>query len=260
MVCKTCGAVINDSDTVCKNCGDTIRVVDKKVNLDKEMSAQDRFRQNAEQFGGIIVKERRAKAFSGMNPKTISYILIALALLIITLVFFVYDRKRTTINVDGFEVTLPASMREVDDFSFEVMSSEKCRSFANTELEFTYVIYDVKNLIPELGDSPGSNDLDGLMEYYEGKDKLVTLKKDFAGELDETFSEQLKDYELIDNNNGVLKFTYSDTAMTNNYVEMHIEVVDEKLYQFSVLYSSNRRDKLQKKLDEIYKSLKIDKK
>ena len=236
MVCKTCGAVINDSDTVCKNCGDTIRVVDKKVNLDKEMSAQDRFRQNAEQFGGIIVKERRAKAFSGMNPKTISYILIALALLIITLVFFVYDRKRTTINVDGFEVTLPASMREVDDFSFEVMSSEKCRSFANTELEFTYVIYDVKNLIPELGDSPGSNDLDGLMEYYEGKDKLVTLKKDFAG------------------------FTYSDTAMTNNYVEMRIEVVDEKLYQFSVLYSSNRRDKLQKKLDEIYKSLKIDKK
>jgi hypothetical protein len=107
--------------------------------------------------------------------------------------------------------------------------------------------------------TPASNDVDELMEYYDAKDKLVTLKTDFADELDETFTEQLKDYELIENKNGVLKFTYNDTAMTNNYVEMRLEVVDEKLYQFSVLCSSNRRDKLEKKMDEIYNSLKMDK-
>ena len=47
--------------------------------------------------------------------------------------------------------------------------------------------------------------------------------------------------------------------MTNNYVEMHIEVVDETVYQFSVLCSNNRLDKIGKKIDEVYKSLKIDK-
>ena len=260
MVCKTCGAVISDSDTICKNCGDTIRVaVDNKVSLNKGITPQDQFRQKAEQFGGITVKEKRGTIFAGVDPKMISYILIAITLLIFTLVFFIYDRKRTTINVDGFEVTLPASMRDVDDFTFEVLKSEKCRSFANTDVEFTYVIYDVTTLIPELGMTPASNDVDALMEYYDGKDKLVTLKKDFADGLDETFAEQLKDYELIENKNGVLKFTYDDTAMTNNYVEMRIEVVDEKVYQFSVLCSSNRRDKLNNQMDEIYKSLKIDK-
>lgn len=260
MVCKTCGAVINDGDTICKNCGDTIRVVDdKKVSLGKEMSPQEKFRQQAEQFGGITVKERRASAFAGRDPKMMSFGLIALMLLAVTIVFFVYDRKRTDIKLDGFEVTLPASMREVDDFSFEVMRSEKCRSFANTEMEFTYVKYDAKTIIPELGVTPSNDDVDALLEYNEGKDKLVTLKKDFTDELDETFSDQLKDYKLIESKSGLLKFTYNDTAMTNNYVEMHIEVVDETVYQFSVLCSNNRLDKIGKKIDEVYKSLKIDK-
>ncbi|MBO4866192.1 MAG: zinc ribbon domain-containing protein [Ruminococcus sp.] len=260
MVCKTCGAVINDGDKICNNCGDTIRVdVDNKVSLNKGITPQDQFRQKAEQFGGITVKERRGTIFASIDPKMISCILIALALAIFTLVFFIYDRKRTTIKVDGFEATLPASMREVDDFTFEVLRSEKCRSFANTDIEFTYVIYDVTTLIPELGMTPASNDVDALMEYYDGKDKLVTLKTDFADGLDETFTEQLKDYELIENKNGVLKFTYNDTAMTNNYVEMHIEVVDEKVYQFSVLCSSERKDKMKNQMDDIYNSLKIDK-
>ncbi|SFC61066.1 hypothetical protein [Ruminococcus albus] len=260
MVCKTCGAVINDSDTICKNCGDTIRVdVDNKVNLAKGISPEEKFRQQAAQFGGITVKEKRGTIFAGMDPKMISYILIAITLLIFTLVFFIYDRKRTTINVDGFEVTLPVSMRDVDDFSFEVMKSEKCRSFANTEMEFTYVIYDVTTVIPELSIQPAANDVDALMEYYEGKDKLVTLKTDFTNELNETFSDQLKDYDLIENESGLLRFTYKDTAMTNNYVEMHIEIVDDKVYQFSLLCSDDRRDKVGKTIDEVYKSLKIDK-
>lgn len=259
MICKTCGAVVNDGDKICTNCGDTLKVDDSKVSLNKGISPQDQFRQQAQRFGEITVRERRASLFSGVDPKMMSFALVALMLLIITMVFFVYDRKRADLKMDGFEVTLPVSMREVEDNTFEVMRSENCRSFANTEVEFTYVIYDAKTIIPELGTIPSNNDVDGLMMYNEAKDKLVTLKKDFTNELDYTFSEQLKDYELIENKSGLLKFTYNDTAMTNNYVEMHIEVVDETVYQFSVLCSSNRRDKLEKKMDEIYKSLKINK-
>ena len=260
MVCKTCGAIINDGDTICKNCGDIVRVAaDKKVSLGKDSSADNGFSRQAEKFGGVIVKERRSRLLSGVDPKMMSIVLVALIFAAFVLVFFVYDRKRTTVKLKGFEVTLPASMRLVDDQSFEVMDSDECKSYANTELEFTYVIYDVETIIPELSNQPATNNVDALMEYYEGKDKLATLESDFTDELNEAFSDQLKDYDLVEKDRGLLKFRYKDTTMTENYVEMHIEVVGEKVYQFSVLCSDGRREKLDKTFSEIYKSLKLDK-
>lgn len=260
MVCKTCGAVINEGDSVCRNCGDTIRVKEnKKVALEKGITPESKFKQQAAQFGGVTVKERRSSALSGVDPKIMSIILISAIFVIFVTVVFIYDHKRTTCRFDGFEVTLPASMRSVNDNSFEVLDSDICKSYANSELEFTYVIYGAETIIPELAEQPQSNDIKALMEYYDGKDKLVTLKKDFTDELDKTFSEQLKDYECIENDNGVLKFTYNDSAMTNNYVEMHIVVVDERVYQFSVLCSDASRGKHEKTIAEIYKSLKLDK-
>ena len=160
--------------------------------------------------------------------------------------------------MDGFKVTLPSSMRSVEDHSFEVHRSKKCKSYSNSVMEFTYVKYEASTMLPALAAEPENNDIEGLSEYYSAKNELSALDETFVDELDEIFSGSLKEYKVISKSKGKLIFTYNDNAMVDNYVEMHIVVDDETVYQFSMLCSEEQKKKYSKTFDEVFRSIKLD--
>lgn len=263
MNCKTCGKPLEEGAISCRNCGTTLSEMGilpekpQKVELSKEDDAKSEFQKNADRFGGIEVKERRASLMAGVDTKFLSMGLVLVMLIIFCIAKVVFDHKTTTISLDDVKVTLPSSMRSVDDYSFEVYQSKMCRSFSNSDLEFTCIKYDAKALIPGLSNIPDDNDIEGLTSYYGALSKLGNMEKDFAEELDEIFAEDLNNYECLELKKGKLDFTYSDDAMVGNYVAMRIMVKDQSIYQISLLCSEDSKDRLSKKFDDILKSLEI---
>ena len=269
MNCKVCGNPLAEDEKFCNNCGTPVAVKRAvKAPADSEKKAapkvalekddKDDFHRRADRFGSLVVKERKSSLLAGVDFKYLSYALIIGILIIFLIVVAIYERKRTTAQMDGFKVTLPSSMRSVDDHSFEVHNSMKCKAYSNSVMEFTYIKYDASTMLPALATEPEDNDIDGLNEYYAAKNELSKLDETFIDELDEIFAENLKEYKVVSKSRGKLIFTYNDNVMVDNYVEMHVLVDDETVYQFSMLCSDEQRKKHSKTFDEVFKSIKMD--
>lgn len=266
MNCKTCGAPLEEGAKACRNCGTTLvemglaPVPSKKAAVQKEESGKTDFEKRAEQFGGVQVKERKASSMSNVDPKVLSIVLLMTILVVFLVVKAIFDQKTMTLNLEGFEVTLPASMRSVDDDSFEIRTSMGVNSFSNNMMEFSCVRYSAANMIPGLLDKPDDNDFEQITAYYEAQNQLVTLDDDFAALLDEEFTQGLDGYKRIRLENGHLDFTYKDNSGVENYVEMRIVVKDLVIYQFSVLCSKTGKDKLSKQFNTIFNSIEMEQK
>ncbi|MBR0530811.1 MAG: hypothetical protein IJJ76_13735 [Ruminococcus sp.] len=258
MVCKTCGKPVETGEKMCRNCGTLTEfgLETQKVELKKHDPKND-FRERAAQFGEVTVRERKASALASLDPKTAVIILLCALLVIFFSVVFYYEKKTVRAEMNGYDITLPFSMREVKDKSFEIMNSTSCKSYANNKMEFTCIQYDAETLIPDLAMNPSNDDIEGLNAYYSAKSKLEMLDIDFAKQLDRTFSENLKKYKRSKLQNGVLEFTYNDNAMVDNYVAVHVVVKDNTVYQFSLLCSSDQKSKLDKQFKDIFKSIEM---
>lgn len=261
MNCKTCGAPLEEGAKECKNCGTTLLEMgiipkpEEKVGLKKDGQEMTDFEKRAAQFGGVQVKERKASAFATVDPKMLSLVI----LMVIVVVFFsvkaIFDQKKVTVNMDGFKVTLPASMREIDDDSFEVRKSEKSKSYSNTTLDFAYVKYNAATLIPGLNDVPEDSDIEGLTEYFEAQNKLLSLERDFVAELDEIYKNEFDDYERVSMKEGKLNFVFANTNGVKKYAEIRIVVVDQTVYQFCVICTESDKDRMSKKFNQIFDSI-----
>ena len=259
MICKTCKTPLAEGANACPNCGTTLAemgVVLPKARLSKNDDKAD-FQSKAAKFGGIEVKERKASMLAGIDMKLLSLGMLAVLIVIFIVLKVVYDHKMVTAKFSEFEVSLPASMRSVDDHSFEVTASNICKAYSDSSMEFTYVQYDATTFIPELTLNPGIDDIEGMKSYYAAQERLRVFDKEFPDKLDETFEEDLKDYKVISKNKNELAFTYKEKNGVTNFVEMHIEVVDEKVYQFSVMCADDLETKYRKKIDTIFDSIKF---
>ena len=260
MNCKTCGTPIEEGANACRNCGTTLAemgIFPTKVKLKKDDRSE--FQKRAAQFGTLEVKEKKASLLAGIDMKYLSMGLIAVLFVIFMVVFEVYEHKTTRISLEGFDITLPASMRSVDDRSFETQRSKYCKSFSNSKMEFTCVKYDAKSMIPDLGSEPENSDIDGMKAYYEAQSQLEELDATFIDELDDAFAKDLKEYKLIKKEKGRITFTYNDNAMVDNYVDMRLVVEGESLYQFDLLCSEEQKNKMSKDFDKIFKSIEMQK-
>ena len=258
MVCKTCGKPVETGEKMCRNCGTLTEfgLESQMVGLKKPQQTND-FQQNAARFGEVTVRERKASVFASIDPKIAGIILLISMLVIFFGTFFYYESKNITVEMKGYDITLPASMREVKDRSFEVMDSISCDSYANNRMEFTCIRYDAETIIPDLSLNPSNDDIEGLDAYYTAKSELEMLDLNFPEMLDGIFSEKLKNYERKKLQGRVLEFTYSDKAMVDNFVAVHIEVKDHTVYQFSLLCSNDQKSKLEKKFKDIFKSIEM---
>lgn len=258
MNCKTCGKPIETGALRCRNCGMSVADMEQSSGVDlTKGNTQNTFAEKAAEFGGVVVKEKKAKQFSAIDPKLASLIIAFSMSVIFITIWQIYERKMTILKTSDFEISLPASMRGVDDKSFEYTESDICKSYANNTMEFTYIIYDPTEFFPDLELDPAYDDIDGMNRYFAAENSLINFDEEFVDKLDSNFEDKLKNYKCLENKKGLLRFTYSDGAMVDNYVEMRVKVVDKKIYQFSLLCSEEQKDKYDKKFDEIYSSLKM---
>lgn len=245
---------MKDEDKFCANCGSTlVEMGEKSPKMQQEQKTQ--FEKRAEYFGGVQVKERKANVFANMDMKLLS-IIMALAMFAIFLLVRAYFETRTnTIGVDDFAVTLPSSMREVDDVSFQVLPAISHQEFANSRMEFTFTKYDAVTIIPDLASGALTNDYREMEKSVTAKSKLGMLERTFITDLDESFSESFDDYKCLSQQNNRLSFTYHDKASVDNYVEVMLIVKDQELYQFTCMCSETDMKKYDKKFDTIFSSI-----
>ncbi|MBQ8965814.1 hypothetical protein [Ruminococcus sp.] len=254
MICKTCGQELQEGAKACGNCGMTL--AEMGIFEKKEIPGNiSDFEKRAQRFGGVTVKEKKASAFSNVDPKIVSIVLPLIFILIFIVGYVIVSSKKITADMVDYSVVLPATLKKVDDRSFEVMDSFSCESYANNTMEFTCVKYDASELLPDLQLMPTDDDIEAMNRYYSAQNELLTLDDSFTDELDETFAEDLKKYKCIKHEGNQLEFTYSDGAMADNYVWVRVIVKDETIYQFSLLCSEDYKDKYRSKFDEIYRSI-----
>ncbi|WP_294489204.1 hypothetical protein [uncultured Ruminococcus sp.] len=258
MICKTCGKPVETGAKMCRNCGTLTEFGSESQRVDlKKHDPKNDFSARAAKFGDVMVKEKKANILASVDPKIAGIVLLCALLAVFFAVVFYYEHKSNHYKMDGYDVTLPASMKSVKDHSFEIMDSESCKSYANNKMEFTCIQYGTEKLLPDLALRPSNDDIEGMSAYYSAKNKLVELDSDFLQMLDDTFSANLKDYDRTKMENGVLEFTYHDNSMTDNFVAVHVIVNDSTIYQFSLLCSEDQKESCDKKFKEIFRSITI---
>ena len=259
MICKTCGKVIEEGADKCLNCGTTLEemgVKPVKVELGKDKPNDD-FQKKAQQFGGVIVKEKKASSLASVDPKKMSIVIILSMMVIFICVWQVFEHKVSRYDGDGYSVTLPASMKEKKDHSFDYITPELSESFSNSTMEFSFIRYKASNFLPELNTNPTNDDIEGMSAYYAAETELLEFDSEFIDMLDENFAEKLKEYKCIEKTDDRLRFTYSEGMVADNYVDMRVKIVDKDIYQYSLMCSDEMKDRNSKKFEDIFNSLSI---
>ncbi|MBP1532969.1 MAG: zinc ribbon domain-containing protein [Ruminococcus sp.] len=262
MVCKTCGAQMQEGDKFCGNCGATLAEMgivpkQKEKQGSKEDADKRDFQMRSDYFGGVQVKERKASALASVDFKLVSIIFVLAMFGIFLLVKAYYDSRTTTIGVDDFSVTLPSSMREVNDTSFDVLTTLAHQEFANNRMEFTFAKYDAVEIIPDLGTKAMTNDFRDMEKSVVAKSKLENLERTFTQDLEDTFDECFEDYERVSMDRNQLSFTYHDRGSVDNYVKVMVIVRDHDVYQFTCMCSESDMKKYDKKFNNIFDSIKF---
>lgn len=262
MNCKICGAPMQENAKTCRNCGSTLTEMGiappkAPAPVMKGNAGEEKFEKRAEYFGGVEVKERKANALAKMDMKLLSIILILMIFVIFILVRAYFETRTNTISVDDFTVTLPSSMRPVEDTSFDVRETMAHQEFANSRMEFTFAKYDANKIIPDLDsdDTALTNDYREIEKSVTAKSKLRNLDYTFIQELDDTFGRSFDDYKRISIDENRLDFTYHDQGSVDNYVEVMVIVKDTQVYQFTCMCTDTEQKKYDKKFDTIFSSI-----
>lgn len=262
MKCTVCGNEFDDGMAMCPKCG--TRKIEMGVRKDKEENSAEEKKGIDYGYGTqkmdinqLVIKERKASALAGVDTKKMAIIALAVIVIGILLTMTIVDNVlKKTVDAGKYTVTIPASMKNLNDSFYELVRPESKAAFSNSKLELFCYEFDVYKLFPGAQKQPDPSDFEAYAEYLEERDKAESADREILKELSEQMSYDVKDFEQVSFVLNNLEFTYRDDSFGSNYVKVMTKLNGDRVYMFVCLCSENDAQRLEKDIDKILGSVK----